>query len=62
MRWRSVALSAASIALAALIWVFSPDVLDRIGLEDFDPLDRICLVFVVLSVVELLGSRFWPEG
>ena len=62
MRWRPVALAAASLALAALLWVFSPHVLDRIGLEDFDPLDRICLVFVVLSAVELLGTRFWPEG
>jgi hypothetical protein len=57
MRWRPLALSAASLALVALIWVFSPHVLDRIGLEDFDPLDRICLVFVVLSAIEAAAAR-----
>jgi hypothetical protein len=56
MRWRSVALSAGSIALAVLVWEFSADTLDRIGLEDFDPLDRIGLVFVVLSVAEYAAA------
>lgn len=56
MTWRPVALSAGSIALAALVWVFSPYPLDWIGLADFDPLDRICLVFLVLSVLELTGT------
>jgi hypothetical protein len=57
MRWMSVALSAGSIALVALLWMYSPQVLDRIGLEDFDPLDRICLVFVVLSVAEYAATK-----
>jgi hypothetical protein len=56
MTWRPVALSAGSIALAALVWVLSPYLLDRIGLADFDPLDRICLLFLVLSVLELTGT------
>jgi hypothetical protein len=57
MRWVSVAMSAGSIALAVLVWEFSADMLDRIGLESFDPLDRICLVFVVLSVVEFAAAK-----
>jgi hypothetical protein len=58
--WRPVALSAASIALAALVWMFSPDLLDWIGLGDFDPLDRVCLVFLILSLVERAVGR-WQD-
>ena len=61
MNWRATALSACMIAIAVLLWAFSPYLLDRIGLEDFDPLDRICLVFVVLSVMQAFSARFWPE-
>jgi len=57
MRWVGVGLSAGAIALAVLVWEFSGEMLDRIGLESFDPLDRICLVFVVLSVVEFAAAK-----
>jgi hypothetical protein len=57
MRWVGIALSAGAIALAALVWEYSADMLDRIGLESFDPLDRICLVFVMLSVVEFAAAK-----
>ena len=58
MRWRAGALSAGSIALAALVWFGSPYVLDRTGLGDFDPLTRIVLLFLVLSAAELGAARW----
>jgi hypothetical protein len=58
MTWRGLALSGGAIAIAALVWVFSPVLLERIGLADFDPLDRICLVFLLLSVAEKMAARW----
>ena len=57
MNLRSVALSAGLIAFAVLVWVLSPYLLDRIGLADFDPLDRICLMFLLLSLIEPICTR-----
>jgi hypothetical protein len=56
--WRGAALSGGSIVLVALVWIISPELLDWIGLADFDPLDRICLVFLALSVVEIITTRW----
>ena len=58
MMWRRTTLSAGSIVLAALLWVYSPVALDWIGLEDFDPLDRICLIFLILSLAESVTMRW----
>jgi hypothetical protein len=58
MRWHTAAWSAGSIALAGLVWWYSSYPLDWIGLADFDPLDRICLVFVILSLTESAASRW----
>ena len=57
MTWRHVALSAGSIALAALVWWLSPYPLDWIGLAEFDPLDRICLLVLTMSITEAVLAR-----
>lgn len=54
----SVALSAGSIVLTLLVWAYSPVLLDRIGLSAFDPLDRVCLIVVLLSVAESVAARW----
>lgn len=54
---RHAILSAASIVLAACAWLASPYLFDRMGLGDFDPLDRICLVILLLSAVERVSAR-----
>jgi hypothetical protein len=57
MNWRPIALSAGAIALAVLVWEFSWYPLEWMGLDAFDPLDRICLVFLVLSATEAVLSQ-----
>ena len=57
MNWRPIAMSAGAIALAVLVWEFSWYPLEWIGLDAFDPLDRICLVFLVLSATEAVLSQ-----
>ena len=57
MNPRSIALSAGLIACAVLVWMLSPYLLDQIGLADFDPLDRICLMFLLLSLIEPICAR-----
>jgi hypothetical protein len=52
-----VALSAGSIVLAALVWVLSPYPLEWVGLGAFDPLGRICMLVLVLSIAEMLLAR-----
>lgn len=54
---RSIALSACLIACAVLVWMLSPYLLDQIGLSVFDPLDRICLIFLLLSLIEPICAR-----
>jgi hypothetical protein len=58
MTWHGALWSAGAILLATLVWAYSPYVLDWVGLGDFDPLDRICLIFVLLSVGETLAARW----
>ena len=58
MTWRPALWSAGPIVLAALVWFYSPYLLDWVGLSDFDPLDRICLIFLLLSVGETLAARW----
>ena len=58
MTWHGVVWSAGAIVVAALVWVYSPYWLDRVGLSDFDPVDRICLIFLLLSAGEALGARW----
>jgi hypothetical protein len=57
MNWRPIAMSAGAIALAVLVWEFSWYPLEWMGLDAFDPLDRICLVFLVLSATEAVLSQ-----
>jgi hypothetical protein len=57
MIWRPIAMSAGAIALAVLVWEFSWYPLEWMGLDAFDPLDRICLMFLVLSVAEAALSQ-----
>ena len=57
MNWRPIAMSAGAVALAVLVWEFSWYPLEWIGLDAFDPLDRICLVFLVLSATEAVLSQ-----
>ena len=49
--------SALAIALAILVWEGSFDLFERIGLDAFDPLDRICLVVLVLSGADVIARR-----
>ncbi len=58
MTWRGAGLSGGFIMLAVLVWAFSPYALDRLGLEAFDPQDRICLVFLLLSGTEKMAARW----
>ena len=58
MRGRAAALSAGSVALAAVVWVLSPYPLDWVGLGDFDPLNRVVLVVLLLSLAEAALARF----
>ena len=51
-------LSGAAVVLIVLVWFGSPYAFDRIGLGDFDPLDRICLIFLLLSAGETLAERW----
>ena len=57
MRGRAAALSAGSVALAAVVWVLSSYLLDWVGLGDYDPLTRIGLVFLILSLAEAMAVR-----
>lgn len=57
MNWRPIAMSAGAIALALLVWEFSWYPLEWLGLDAFDPLDRICLVFLALSATEVVLSQ-----
>ena len=57
MRGRAAALSAGSVALAAVVWGLSPYLLDWVGLGDFDPLTRIGLVSLILSLAEAMAVR-----
>lgn len=57
MSGRAAALSAGSIALAAAVWALSPYLLDWFGLGDFDPLSRVILVVLILSLVEAAAVR-----
>lgn len=58
MTWHGVLCSVGAIALASLVWVYSPYLLDWAGLGDFDPLDRICLIVLLLSVGEMLAAHW----
>jgi hypothetical protein len=58
MNWRSPAIAGGAVAIAAFVWFGSAGPLERVGLGDFDPLDRICLVILVLSVTEAMIGRF----
>jgi hypothetical protein len=57
MDWRPIAMSAGAIVLAALVWELSWYPLEWLGLDASDPLDRICLVFLVLSATETALSQ-----
>jgi len=57
MMWRPIATAAGLIVLTVLLWEFSSDAFEWLGLEVFDPLDRICLVFLVLTAAEFLFAR-----
>ena len=61
MNWRPPAFAAGAIGIAALVWFSSAYLLDWIGLSDFDPLDRICLVVLILSISEAVWMRFKPH-
>ena len=50
-------LSFGAILLVMAVWALSPHPLEWLGLSVFDPLDRICLVMLVLSVVEVVHAR-----
>jgi len=61
MNWRSGLLSAGFVAMAALVWELSPYAMDWAGLGAFDPLDRICLIIVLLSVAEYGLTRLQAQ-
>ena len=60
MRHRAV-LSTVAILLTVALWLLSPYPLAWIGLEMFDPLDRICLIVLVLSLADAVFSRTLSE-
>jgi hypothetical protein len=61
MNWRAIGLSAAALGLAGLVWISVPNLLDWVGLAAFDPLTRICLVVLILSMVDAALTRFYPH-
>ena len=52
-----VLLSALAIILAALVWEASFYLFEWIGLDAFDPLDRICLMMLLLSFSEAIQRK-----
>ncbi len=42
------------IVLTVLLWEYSGYAFEWLGLDAFDPLDRICLIFLMLSAAEFL--------
>ena len=51
-------LSALAIILAVLVWEASFHLFEWIGLDAFDPLDRICLMLLLLSFAEAIQRKF----
>lgn len=56
-----VLLSALAIILAVLVWEGSFYLFEWIGLDAFDPLDRICLMILLLSLAEAMHRRLRAE-
>jgi len=56
-----IARALATIALAAAcgaVWWYAPVALEAVGLGDFDIPGRVCLLFLLLSLVELVQGMF----
>ena len=49
--------SALTIVLAVVAWEGSFYLFERIGLDAFDPLDRICLMVLLLSLAEAVHRK-----
>jgi hypothetical protein len=65
VRWRGIALSVGSLALAALVWRFSPRLLALVGLGDLGVVGQVGATVLALSALEVLLRRWQapkPDG
>ena len=56
--------AAATLALTAAcwgVWWYAPDLLAVLGLDDLDIPGRVCLVFLLLTLLEAIAERLPGE-